>query len=291
VLSFVGDKAPVLAVRTTQSSGAPTLEENMLTVAQLARIESLGDNCEVGGFLRKSGNEDGGFFRWTLCPLKAAQKAIAEDFANLYQLDNLKPHTRSMVMDTANGIAYHTAMRAEGEIGAMVFTTPLNEREEIQQKEQSKAVYMAGKFLNRLSDPTVLFVLKRNSGLSLEEVTAFHEFLKQKAGSERINLLWAQVATDASRVGMVEPVGDSGLITGYVSRFAPYPDALNFDFESWEAVFENSFAVVDGKAAEPGSRTCPDCGFFTPAEDPEWPDDVDLRAYEHTSETGHALAI
>lgn len=222
----------------------------MLTASQLARVESLGDNCEIGGVLRKAGNEDGGFFRWTLCPFTAVRQVISEDFANVYELQNLKPHTTSMVMDTANGIAYHSDMRAEGELGAMVFTTPPDEMNEIQEREQSKAAYMADKFSKRLRDPSVLFVIKRNHGLSLEEVEEFHDLLKEKAGSDRINLLWVQKAKDPSSVGVIEPIGDSGLITGYISRLANYADALGFDFESWTDLFRNAFDVVDGKPAD-----------------------------------------
>ena len=222
----------------------------MLTTSQLARIESLGDNCELGGVLRKAGNEDGGFFRWTLCPLKGVRQVIAEDFANVYELKNLKPHTKSMVMDTANGIAYHSDMRAEGELGAMVFTTPPDEMNEIQKREQSKAAYMGEKFLKRLSDPSVLFVIKRNFGLSPEDVAEFHDFLKKKAGSDRINLLWVQKAKDPSSVGVVESIGDSGLITGYIPGFAMYADALGGDFESWVALLQGAFDVVDGKTAD-----------------------------------------
>lgn len=222
----------------------------MLTTSQLARIESLGDNCELGGVLRKAGNEDGGFFRWTLCPFKSMRQVISEDFANVYELKNLKAHTKSMVMDTANGIVYHSAMRAEGELGAMVFTTPPDELTEIQKREQSKAVYMADKFLKRLRDPSVLFVIKRNGGLSPEDVAEFHDFLKKKAGSDRINLLWVQVAKDPSSIGVVESIGDSGLVTGYISSLASYFDALTSDFQSWVVLLQRAFDVVDGKTAD-----------------------------------------
>ena len=57
--------------------------------ASLSRIESLGDNCELGFVLRRLGSEEGMLFRWASMQPESLLATLRADFERFYEFDDL----------------------------------------------------------------------------------------------------------------------------------------------------------------------------------------------------------
>src|ERR1700733_6941101 len=132
-----------------------------LTRDELSRIESLGDNCEIGAVLELLGYSHGGLFKWANNPPEALLKALADDMRNLYRFENLAPYNRAMVTDNAYGMAFHSCMQSK----AGAFAQNDNTRRDVHRGETGKIHHLRARFLRRAKMGGAVYVIKRNSGL------------------------------------------------------------------------------------------------------------------------------
>jgi len=224
----------------------------MFAQESLNRFESLGDNCELGLVLRALGNENGGFFRWTLCPLESLVKLISDDFANVYRFENLVPHSPIMVRDEAYGLAFHSHMKSTDQDGVLSYLETDEGRRATYQAELPKVEHLIGKFRNRLLSRGTIFVVKKNYVPSAEGViTELVELLAERSGHRDFQVLWVRSNND--KAGLVEQK-TANLLLGYLSRFAPYIGAHQFESEEWRSLLAGALSASGAAPASPPTR-------------------------------------
>lgn len=207
------------------------------------RIESLGDNCELGFVLRRLGNEAGSLFRWAAMSPSQLLAMLRDGLEGFYQLANLKPLRPSMIRDAAYGIGWHSELRCRDEGGAMVFVAPPEERERIHAREMRKLRYLVAKFRARLRLGGVVFVVKCNDGIPPGVLVQLHEALRAEAQGTPVTLLEVKVPDDPALVGTVHEQAP-GLLSGYVPKLALYSAADTGEFKAWCDVLAGALAMA-----------------------------------------------
>jgi len=81
----------------------------------LNNFESFGDNCEFGLFLRKSGNNQSSFFRFTrIMNYAKVNELILNNFNDIFLLENLIPPIgNKMVFDKKYEISFHSTLNSQ----------------------------------------------------------------------------------------------------------------------------------------------------------------------------------
>ena len=210
-----------------------------LSAADLKRIESFGDNCELGFVLRRLGCEDGMLFRWSSIRPESLIASLRDDFAGLYIFDNLVAHRDKMVLDQRYGTAWHTEMVSRHADGRREFLIDAAGRRPIYAAEALKRGHLVEKLRQKFEFSDPVFVLKCNDTVSAATVEAVHYQLYRRVASPRFVLL--EVRADPARAGEID-VCDRTLLRGYVSHFALYEDAENGDDASWHRILERALA-------------------------------------------------
>lgn len=183
----------------------------------LERFESLGTNCEFGFVLRAQGVTTGGFFRWTEAPVASVLTVLQRRLEGVYLYDNLVPKYSGMVLDTANGIGFHSKMQSEDKRWVHADA----ERRALYQPEFERQSFLIERFLERAADRATVFVLKDEARTApVEDIS---EALA-KLGPAR--LLVVRSAEPGGTVGGIEEC--EGLAVGHIDRFAPLSDASQF---------------------------------------------------------------
>ncbi|MBM6582747.1 hypothetical protein ILT44_21305 [Microvirga sp. BT689] len=216
-----------------------TLAREQLVDDYIGRLESLGDNCELGFVLRRLGYEKGGFFRWvSSTPQKVAQ-LIKSDFHNTYRFENLRPRNQKMVEDTSSGISYHSDMHSRLENGSWQFIADEQSRRAIHGKEIEKLSFLLERFRERLKAKNTLFIVKRNNGIPRDAIEDLVSALRTHNRS--CQLLEIKLSTEVTPPGRVTRVSDN-LQVGYISRFAPYDKSDQMEFDQWISVIRGGLA-------------------------------------------------
>lgn len=210
-------------------------------VKKEAFFESLGDNCEFGFVQRKSGVEDGGLLRWAISPPDALSAAIENDFAHVFEFENLVPSSPRMVRDLGSGLAFHSAMHSEN--GQFLLEEP--ERRKIWKDEYEKISYLSYKLLKTLNEGQKILVYKRNSGLSLEDIQPLAEAIRKKG---TCRLLYVE-ADPQGPVGKVRQVSET-LFIGTIDKFAPYIAASDCSYDVWNEIIQDMLSHSPPIAAE-----------------------------------------
>lgn len=109
---------------------------------QLLRMESLGDNCELGFVLGNLGCKAGSVFRWASMKPDRLLSKLRADFAGMYEFDNLSPLRPAMVLDSRYGIGWHTELKSEPVAGRLAFRDDEENRRRIHLKEMRKVQYL-----------------------------------------------------------------------------------------------------------------------------------------------------
>ncbi len=218
------------------------MTEELLRSDQGLRIESLGDNCELGFVMRRLGHDSGSLFRWASMKPQSLLAMLRADLAGFYRFEDLSPLRAAMVCDDAYGIGWHSDMRGHAVGGRMAFVDDRQTRLAIHLREQRKLRYLVAKFRARASLGGMLFVIKSNPGIEPELIDAVFEQLTRLAGGAAFTLLEVQAAPEPDRIGQVERRRD-GLLRGYVSGFAGYETADKMDFSAWSAVLHNALSM------------------------------------------------
>ncbi len=203
----------------------------------IGRFESLGDNCEFGFVQRVLGNDTSSLFRWAIAAPAPLLRAFADDFAGLYQYENLEPSAVDMVRDNRYGFFFHTAMRSVDK----VFVQPDSERRITYQSEKAKMDHLMARFRTRLADPSTIFVYKTNPGVTDQDASMLLHAIRKYGDA---NLLVVRVAGAEAAPGTVRRAAD-GLLIGYVDRFAAYTKADDVSADIWNDVVRNTLLLID----------------------------------------------
>ncbi|CAE1144415.1 hypothetical protein ACWA06_04370 [Serratia rhizosphaerae] len=200
-------------------------------------FESMGDNCEFGFYLRSKGIENGSLFRWSL--IKDHQdllNLISSNFEGFYQLNNLQPTWRNMLVDKANGVIFHTELYSQEINGHWEFEENDEKRKEIYLAEKEKIDYLVKKFKNSLKEGNRIFVIKKNNNeIDMSVIERLSAALEQY-GKAKILVVFQ--SNESDKLGKIEYVNDNILIS-YIDRFAEYSQADDISVEGWDKIISN----------------------------------------------------
>jgi len=215
------------------------MKPSLLESDQILRIESLGDNCELGFVLRRLGCEAGSLFRWAAMKPEQLLSKLRANFEGMYEFRNLRPLEDDMVVDTQYGIGWHSEMKSALVEGSRVFLLDDAKRRRLYNIEKHKIRYLHAKFVARAQLGGVVFVVKSNEGIEPKTIDDIFEALSELAAGARFALLEVQTTKAPSLVGTVVQQR-AGLLRGYVSRFLVRDDPNPPDMEAWIPVLETT---------------------------------------------------
>lgn len=205
------------------------------------RLESLGDNCEIGFVFDEVGNTEGGFFRWARSPTESVLNTLKVRFAHCFEFENLSPSWDDMVCDDQNQIYYHSEMISHLIDGQRVFLASESERRAIYESEVQKRMAMVDKFYRRLRSGQLIFVIKNNDPVDPAVIDDIESELVAMAEGAQFQLLQMRVASDGELPGSLIKITDRRL-EGTVAFFAQYHLSGDFDRESWLKVLGAALA-------------------------------------------------
>jgi hypothetical protein len=214
----------------------------------MLRFEALGDNCELGLVQRRAGAEPLGLLRFAgfFIPLEIRLarllKALECRFEGLGRPDTVRVEAAGadgrreyLIKESAFDLMYHS-FQAEGSI----------DPGKLRDMEAKKLEFLRRKFLSDLADADKLLVWKSNAPPPEVDIDRLVEALRRFGPNV---LLWVAEADAEHPAGTVETKG-TGLLKGYVDRFAPYANATDISYESWFAMC----AEADRRAREIAGR-------------------------------------
>jgi hypothetical protein len=213
------------------------MKTSLLASDQILRIESLGDNCELGFVLRNLGCEAGSLFRWASIKPEQLLSQLRAKFEGMYEFPNLQPLRNDMVVDTAYGVGWHSNMKSNMVEGQRRFLLDEGKRQKIYNAELRKIRYLRAKFVARAQLGGLIFVIKANDGINNENIEGIFEALSDLAAGARFALLEVQASSNPTLIGTVVQ-RHPGLLRGYVSRFASYDEANIVDMDAWTSVLD-----------------------------------------------------
>jgi hypothetical protein len=209
----------------------------------MLRFESLGDNCEFGLVQRRAGAEPLDFLRFAGFYVAAEDllqqtiKALTNEFSGIgdptsivCELHGDRQPREYMIRDVEWRLMYHSGLH-EDEIDPDVLRS-----------QQGPALCFRRRvILANMKAAERVFVWKSSVGSPESKVRELLACLKRHGPNL---LLWVSIEDDDHPAGLVEYAG-SGLLKGYVRRFAPYAAAEDIEFESWYAMCRNAAAAAD----------------------------------------------
>jgi hypothetical protein len=244
---FVGDRLPpglMLGPPRNRSFGIQPPEEQPEWVAQRTgmgipqialKFESLGENCEFGLFQRRCDSEPLGLLRFSSTFLRNLIRGIDKQFEGLGAAEDIDPRLEGeerreyMIHEKKFGLIYHTFVY-EGQRSVWL----------MREQESARLKFLLRKFMEELEVAEKIFVYKRNSMVSEEEILPLYMALARYGDN---TLLWVVPAETDRPAGTVEVIMP-GLLRGYIDRFAPDDNAHDFSFEGWLHVCANAWALA-----------------------------------------------
>lgn len=208
----------------------------------LPYCESLGDNCELGFVMMHLRYSKGGLFRWSYSPFESVVRYISSPFREIYKFDDLVPVSAAMVSDRSINISFHTDMKSSNEGSSFAFIDDVNKRKEIHRVEKGKMDYLASGFNARLKAGNCVFVVKRNKGISHQEVDSLVSALRLHEGFDSSIVLVVRETDRPELVGTVERVSEH-ILNGWLTRFAPYSNANQVVYDEWISVLSATEAL------------------------------------------------
>jgi hypothetical protein len=217
-----------------------------MTLPQIAfKFESLGENCEFGLFQRRCDAEPMGLLRFSSTFMRNLIRGIDNRFEGLGAAEDIDlrlegEHRREyMVYERKFGLVYHTFVY-EGERSVWL----------MREQESARLKFLLCKFMEELEVSEKIFVYKRNTVVSEEEILPLHMALKRYGDS---TLLWVVPAEPKCPAGTVEVVMP-GLLKGYIDRFAPDDNAHDFSFDGWLLICANACVLAHLRKPGPVER-------------------------------------
>jgi hypothetical protein len=206
-----------------------------MTLPQLAmRFESLGENCEFGLLQRRCDSEPLGLLRFSSTFLRNLIRGLDNGFEGLGEAEEVEPRLEGegrkeyMIHEKRYGLVYHTFIY-EGQRSQWL----------MREQESARLKFLRRKFVEELEAAEKIFVYKRNSAVSEEEILPLYLALNRYGNN---TLLWVVPAEPGRPSGTVE-VAMTGLLKAYIDRFAPDENAHAFSFEGWIKVCANAYLL------------------------------------------------
>ncbi|WP_392566287.1 hypothetical protein RHO15_01420 [Utexia brackfieldae] len=207
----------------------------------LSRFESLGDNCEFGCFLVKSGNHHSSFFRFVrVMDLSTMSQLILNHFHDVFLFDNLASWGENMVFDQQYKIAFHSAIHSHNENGNMIFNVQGEQLVEIYQNELAKITYLSSKFLSELKTHNKIYVIKTNQQQCLNQIDEIHNTLRSIGQCKILNV---RETDDKKKLYTIEKQSDNFYI-GYLDQFADYNNVPDLNFYAWYKLMANANKIM-----------------------------------------------
>lgn len=207
------------------------------------RFENLGDNCEFAFYLRSSGVDEGSLFRWTLVKnYWSLLNLIQSDFEGLFELKNLQPSWRDMVLDTKYDMCFHTKMYSENHDGKWLWNQDTKELNDIFIEEKNKITYLVSKFKASLANENIIFVIKNNAN-DLDNFSIELSKEISKVGNSKILLVKSDSIDYTKNKDNLERLS-SNLYLTYIDKFAEYNKADNFSKNGWDNVIRNALSEM-----------------------------------------------
>jgi len=200
-------------------------------------LESLGDNCELGFYLRENGHETSSFLRWVLCPVDTVIGYVELDAPRAgFAFENLVPSAPGMVRDTSTGFCFHTTMRSTRTSDGFEFEHDEATRLTMYAAEKSKHDHLLQKFESSLaSDTPKIYVVKANDELSEENIDRLYTALAAHKQTQNFVLLAIKADVAGAHHTPLHWLNDSVCIA-HVDRFANYLTAQDIHTPSWQRV-------------------------------------------------------
>ena len=206
-----------------------------------SKFESLGDNCEFGFFLRAKSCEISSFFRWVVTPSHALVSFLSTEGEDLYKLDNLS-RINGMVFDKHSGLSFHSKI-LHGLDNSFEDKQICEEQHTIYFAEASKLEFQRKKFFIQLRRDKKIYVVKRNSGLTLIEKDLIVRTLMKCAIYKESHIFFVEKTDDKSRVGSVNRYRNNVLI-GYIGDFADYSSADHIQVDQWDMLTKEAYRIA-----------------------------------------------
>jgi len=197
----------------------------------IERFESFGQNCEFGFVLQSKGIQKSSLLRWAIVPVDALIRGLENDFAGVYEFENLIPSQIDMVQDTATGFHFHTKMVAE-----RVF---VEDHAQFFPDEKEKSGYLRARLLKQLADPNTIFIYKSVKETPLEKVKALAAALRAKGPA---NLLYVSENIEKP-VGSVEHI-EHNLYLARIDFFAHPATTRQASYDVWNTILENADSLI-----------------------------------------------
>lgn len=207
-----------------------------LTLPELAAsFESIGDNCEFGLVQRHCDTEPLGLLRFSGSFSNDVVRGIEQEFEGIGEPEDITPTLEGdddkrefMIRERKYGLVYHTFVY-EGER-----TTEL-----MRQQEATRLKFLRRKFVEELDAGEKIFVFKRATPVPESEILPLFLALNRRRPN---TLLWVVPEEPGRPSGTVE-VLMTGLLKGYIDRFAPGDNAHDFSFEAWVRICVHAFLL------------------------------------------------
>jgi hypothetical protein len=199
------------------------------------KFESIGENCEFGLFQRRCDAEPLGLLRFSSTFMRNLVRGIENGFEGLGEIDDIEPRLEGgppreyMIHEKKYGLVYQTFVY-EGERSVWM----------VREQEAARLKFLRRKFLEDLQSTEKIFIYRFDGPISEEEILPLQMALCRYGPA---TLLWVLPADSDMPVGSVE-VGQSGLLKGYIDRFAPSGNAHDFSFDGWLRLCVNA-CVLD----------------------------------------------
>ena len=226
----------VFATRTHMDLTEWAAQRAALAIPQIAlKFESLGENCEFGLFQRRCDAEPLGLLRFSSTFMRNLIRGIDNRFDGLGAAEDIDPRLEGdqrreyMIHEKKFGLVYHTFVY-EGQRSVWL----------MREQEVARLKFLLRKFMEELEVAEKIFVYKRNTVVSEEEVLPLHIALNRYGDN---TLLWVVPATPDRPVGTVEVVMP-GVLKGYIDRFAPDDNAHDLSFEGWLRICANACVLA-----------------------------------------------
>jgi hypothetical protein len=226
-------RAPV-GVRQRQVDFSAIMQADRTPLDRLMLgFESLGQNCEFGLVQRRCGAEPLGLLRFSSTPLPKLLAALEARFAGMGEPGSISVELSSngreyMINDRRFGFLYHAFVNA----GAM---SP----EALHSREVKRVPFLVQKLVEDFAAGEKIFVFKGMGAMEEEEVFPLAMALRRYGKN---TLLFVNLADEENRGGSVVARAP-GFYVGYLDRFAPGDDALDFDLAQWVHVCRAAYRL------------------------------------------------
>jgi hypothetical protein len=199
----------------------------MDTANLLEQFESLGDSCEFGFVQRHFGIEPISLLRWSGSEINGLIRALEANFADLFQIENIRESGPGVVVDTRYGLNFHCSLRFAGE---RLDEEAVNIRRF--QTYQANVHLRLRMFNETIGERGKIYVYKNNHGVSQRDLLRLKAALDLRGPQK---LLCVVPACADLPPGQVELVA-SGVKLAGMARLAPYNDQPHIDPDGWLAV-------------------------------------------------------